>query len=339
MSGAQAPMRRLITMCLAALAAAFALGASAQTASDGAASAAPSASARLRHAPAVHFAAAASAPLLGAVRAGARIVAVGARGMVLLSDDAGKAWRQAQAVPVRSTLTAVQFIDAQRGWAVGHDGVILASSDGGEHWALQRFDASVDRPLFSVRFLDAQRGVAVGLWSLVLTTRDGGAHWQEVKPPKPPDGGKADRNLFDAFADREGVLYVAAERGTVLRSKDAGASWDYLDTGYKGSLWSGLALDDGSLLVAGLRGSVFRSEDHGASWQPVVSGSKSSLTELLQVGGELIGVGLDGTVLRSGDGGRSFKASQRDDRIALTAAVAAPGNVLRLFSEQGVVAP
>ncbi|HEX7383891.1 MAG TPA: YCF48-related protein [Burkholderiaceae bacterium] len=304
-----------------------------------AAAAQPSDSAKLRQSPAVHFAAAASAPLLGAARAGERIVAVGARGVVLLSDDAGKRWRQAQAVPVRSTLTDVHFVDAQRGWAVGHDGVILASADGGEHWRVQRVDTSVDRPLFSVSFLDAQRGVAVGLWSLILVTGDGGAHWQEVKPPKPPDGGKADRNLFHVFADRAGTLYVAAERGTVLRSKDAGATWDYLDTGYKGSLWSGLALGDDGLVVAGLRGSVFRSDDHGATWQAVASGTKSSITDLQRVGADLVGVGLDGALLRSSDGGRSFKAAQREDRLALTAVVAAPGGALRLFSEQGVVAP
>jgi len=320
---------------LRALAAGAALGLACAAASAQPASA----SARLRQLPAVHFAAAASAPLLGATRAGERLVAVGGRGVVLLSDDAGKAWRQAQVVPLRSTLNDVHFVDAKRGWAVGHDGAILASDDGGEHWRVQRADLSVDRPLFSVHFLDAQRGVAVGLWSLILVTADGGAHWQEVKPPKPPDGGKADRNLFRIFADREGTLYVAAERGTVLRSKDAGASWEYLDTGYKGSLWSGLALDDGGLVVAGLRGSVFRSDDHGASWQPVASGTKSSITDLRAVGAKVVGVGLDGALLESADGGRSFKATQRDDRLALTAAVTAPGGALRMFSEQGVVAP
>ena len=40
-------------------------------------------------------------------QAGQRLVAVGERGLVLLSDDAGKHWRQAQ-VPVSVTLTAHQ---------------------------------------------------------------------------------------------------------------------------------------------------------------------------------------------------------------------------------------
>ena len=39
--------------------------------------------------------------------------------------------------PTREMLTAVNFIDSQRGWAVGHDGLILASTDGGISWSLQ----------------------------------------------------------------------------------------------------------------------------------------------------------------------------------------------------------
>ncbi|MGS0744275.1 hypothetical protein ACVBEF_21080, partial [Glaciimonas sp. GG7] len=63
--------------------------------------------------PAEHFSAAASAQMLAATRTGAdkRIVAVGDHGVVMLSDDEGKTFRQAKAVPVRSTLTAVSFAD------------------------------------------------------------------------------------------------------------------------------------------------------------------------------------------------------------------------------------
>jgi hypothetical protein len=60
-------------------------------------------------------------------RAGTRLVAVGQRGHVLVSDDGGKSWRQSP-VPVSSDLTSVFFVDERSGWAVGHDGVILATS-------------------------------------------------------------------------------------------------------------------------------------------------------------------------------------------------------------------
>lgn len=280
-----------------------------------------------------------STPILGSTRAGDRIVAVGARGMVLLSDDNGRSWRQAQEVPVRSALNAVVFANAKSGWAVGHNGVILSTTDGGEHWALQRFDDTTDQPLFSVNFTDDKRGVAVGLWSLVLVTSNGGSTWNPVKLPAPPGGGKTDRNLLRVFSDRDGTLYVAAERGTVLRSKDGGTTWTYHDTGYKGSFWTGAVAAEGEVYVAGLRGSLYRSSDHGNTWQAVPSGTKSSLTDIASNGDGVTAVGLDGAITHSADRGATFKATQRKDRVALTSLVLTKSGVWQLFSKQGVVGP
>lgn len=302
-----------------------------------AAAQAPGAPVELKPQPARPSASASQAPLLGATRAGSRIVAVGDYGIVLLSDDEGGHFRQAAKVPVSSTLTAVSFADAKHGWAVGQWGAILHTADGGETWEIQRLDSQEDRPLFSVHFFNANDGVAVGLWSLVLKTRDGGKSWQSVELPPPPEGGRADRNLFKAFASAKGSLFVAAERGLVLRSDDRGDSWRYLATGYKGSFWSGLALADGTLLVAGLRGTIYRSGDDGKSWQPVVSGSKSSVTDLVQLGERVVGVGLDGVQLDSDDRGQSFSWKQRDDRLSLTAAVPLAGKLVLPFSKRGVV--
>ncbi|MGF6933749.1 photosystem II stability/assembly factor-like uncharacterized protein [Paraburkholderia sp. UCT70] len=192
--------------------------------------------------------------LLDAARAGKRIVAVGEHGVIVLSDDEGKTWRQARQAPVSATLSAVTFIDAQRGWAVGQWGVILATTDGGETWERQRMNRSVDQPLFSVLFTNERDGLAVGLWSLMLATHDGGKTWAKVTAPKPPGSTRADRNLYHIFADRQGALYIDSEQGMVLKSTDGGANWSYLATGGKGTLWSGVALPDGRIVVGGAAG-------------------------------------------------------------------------------------
>lgn len=298
---------------------------------------APAAPAPLQIRPAVHSSAATLAPMLGAARAGQRIVAVGDYGIVLLSDDQGKSFRQAASVPISSTLTAVSFADARNGWAVGHWGAILRTTDGGENWSVQRTDTGEDRPLFSVHFFNADEGIAVGLWSLVLRTRDGGRSWETIDLPAPPEGGKADRNLFKVFASPRGSLFVAAERGLILRSDDRGQTWHYLSTGYKGSFWSGTALADGTLIVAGLRGTLYRSTDDGRTWAATASGSKSSLTDIVEVGDRVIGVGLDGVQIESTDRGASFVWTQRDDRLSMTAAVPAGPVGLVRFSKRGVV--
>lgn len=288
-----------------------------------------------RAVPAARMAHAASAAMLGSAWAGRRAVAVGDHGAVLLSDDGGKRWRQARAVPVDSTLNAVSFADAERGWAVGHAGVILATQDGGETWRVQRRAAGEDRPLFAVHMFDAQHGVAVGLWSLVLVTRDGGAQWDSVTLPPPEGARRADLNLFSLFTSPTGELFATAERGMLLRSADRGQHWSYLASGYKGSFWAGAAPGDGVLLAAGLRGSIYRSADDGKTWSRVENPGKASITAVLAQGPRVLALGLDGGVLRSQDGGASFTTEQRDDRAALTSALRLADGRELLFSRQG----
>ena len=76
---------------------------------------------------------AARALINGLAQAAERLVAVGQRGHVLLSDDQGKSWRQAE-VPSSSDLVAVAFATPTQGWAVGHDGIVLRSADAGASW-------------------------------------------------------------------------------------------------------------------------------------------------------------------------------------------------------------
>jgi photosystem II stability/assembly factor-like uncharacterized protein len=286
--------------------------------------------------PAALAANAEKAMMLGLARAGRAIVGVGDHGIVLRSEDDGASFRQAKSVPLSSMLTAVSFVDDRHGWAVGQWGAILATDDGGQSWRVQRLDTAEDRPLFAVHFLDAQRGVAVGLWSLVLTTADGGKSWQPRELAPPPGAKRADLNLQALFADDKGTLYAAAERGYVLRSDDAGASWTYLSTGYNGSFWSGIALSPQVLLVGGQRGNVYRSSDGGQSWKRVDIGSQSSVTGFARQGQSVLAVGLDGLQAVSHDGGASFTPALRADRLSLTAALDAGDGTWITASRAGV---
>jgi photosystem II stability/assembly factor-like uncharacterized protein len=252
-----------------------------------AAAAAPVADALSR--PAVPTRQASQSVLLGAAQAGTRLVAVGERGIVVLSDDNGATWRQAL-VPVSVTLTAVRFIDATQGFAVGHGGVVLASADGGETWvkkldgiqaaalALKAAEASgdaktlreaerlvadgADKPLLDLHFFDARRGIVVGAFNLVFATEDGGETWQPWMDRL--DNPKA-LHLY-ALRARGNTLLIAGEQGLVLRSDDAGGSFRRLATPYKGSFFTAELPSGDEIVVAGLRGNVWRSADGGANW-------------------------------------------------------------------------
>jgi photosystem II stability/assembly factor-like uncharacterized protein len=128
-------------------------------------------------------------------------------------------------VPTRLTLTAVFFADDQHGWAVGHDALILHSSDGGERWEIQHADPEQESPLLSVWFENAQHGIAVGAFSMTLETRDGGQSW-ESRPLI--EGAQGDLHLNEIFGVGRGSVFIAAEAGTVYRSRDAGATFEAL---------------------------------------------------------------------------------------------------------------
>ncbi len=272
------------------------------------------------------------APIYAATKAGERTVAVGDYGFVIYTDD-GERFQQGE-VPTRSPLTSVFFLDSQRGWAAGHDGTVIATTDGGKSWKVLRETRGQDQVLMGIWFADAERGLAVGQFGLALETRDGGKTWSERQLV---EGEAGERHLLSIVAGRNGLLLVAAEAGTVLRSTDAGATWKAIQTANKGSFWAGAELADGSLLLGGMRGHLYRSTDRGEHWTHVASGTQQSLTGIAQgADGSVRVVGLAGTMLLSTDGGQNFQNLVRPDRLAVTAiAPLATGELM--FSAVGTV--
>ena len=277
---------------------------------------------------------ASKAPLMSVTRAGSRLVGVGDYGIVLLSDDRGKTWRQARSVATRSMLTSVCFVGDKLGWAVGHGGIVLQSRDGGENWTVQH-TADGDLALLSVWFGNEQHGIAVGSFGRAIETYDGGKSWQERVLGQ---GDDHDRHLNQIFPGAGQTLFVAAEAGTVFRSSDAGKNWKMLKPAYKGSFWNGMMLKDGAILIIGMRGNAFRSEDNGDTWQPVNTGTTQALSGITQLAdGRLVLVGMSGTVLVSKDSGRSFEGRMREDRLNLTSIAGGPDGQIVLFGQAGVV--
>ncbi|WPO98666.1 YCF48-related protein [Pseudomonas sp. HR96] len=278
---------------------------------------------------AIHSEKASQALLLDVVHAGNRLVVVGDRGHILTSDDQGQTWNQAR-VPTRQLLTAVYFVDAEHGWAVGHDAQILASSDGGQTWRQQYQNLESQAPLLDVWFLDRQRGFVVGAYGAFLATEDGGEHWQDISE-RLDNSEQLHLNAIAAIKDAG--LFIVGEQGHMYRSADAGQSWQAVASPYDGSLLGVTATGQpGTLLVYGLRGHLLRSADFGQTWQSVClpSGMQDGLAGAsLLADGSLVVVGNGGSVLRSRDQGQSFTLVNRADRLALSAVTqGAPGRLL-----------
>lgn len=268
--------------------------------------------------------------LLDIARAGDRLVAVGERGHVLLSDDNGVNWRQSL-VPTRSQLTAVYFSDDKNGWAVGHDAIILHTRDGGEHWAIQHRDEQYDDPLLDVWFNDQEHGFAVGAYGMFLSTDNGGTSWDRRQISED------DYHLNAISAMPGGELFMAAEQGHLYRSVDGGYTWCELPSPYSGSWFGIAATGENDLVIFGLRGHLYRSSDRGRNWLKVDTGTEASLMDAEQLPDDtLVIVGLGGTLLTSRDNARTFSVRTRKDRKSLTSILAGKNNELILSGAAGI---
>lgn len=238
--------------------------------------------------------------LLDTAHAGARLVAVGEAGRIVYSDDAGSHWQRAQ-TPTTALLTAVYFVDAQHGWAVGHDMLILATHDGGQHWQQQFSAPQESRPLLDVWFKNPKQGYAVGAYGAMLITHDGGASWQAQHQTED------DHHLYAIQGCTDGSLLLAGEAGTLRRSEDAGKTWQAVPTPYAGSYFGIIQLPNDGLLLFGLRGHILRSSDQGKHWDEVASPTQVSLMGGTRLkNGHIVLTGAAGTVLESADAGRTF---------------------------------
>jgi len=268
--------------------------------------------------------------LLDGCVAGVRMIAVGERGHILLSDDNGTSWRQAN-VPTVATLTGVCFQNRQLGWAVGHDAVILKTLDGGMNWSRVHYAPEQECPLLDVFFLDEKTGFAIGAYGLFLETMDGGDTWSARSISRD------DRHLNHMAKSAGGRLYIAAESGTVFRSDDKGESWISLPSPYQGSFFGTLPLENDALLLFGLRGNLFRSEDAGNSWSRITTNTQATLTEgKILADGRIVVVGLGATILVSRDGGRTFLTRQHAHRKGFSAILQEIDNSVITVGENGI---
>jgi photosystem II stability/assembly factor-like uncharacterized protein len=135
-----------------------------------------------------------------------------------------------------ATLHDIEFLDADRGWAVGDRGAILRTEDGGATW--RRVPSGVTASLHAVSFVDRNRGWAVGgetrpythvSSAVVLRTDDGGETWERVTHGPLPKLTAA--QFFDNQHGVAAGIGSALAPGGAFETRDGGRSWRALPAG------------------------------------------------------------------------------------------------------------
>jgi photosystem II stability/assembly factor-like uncharacterized protein len=268
--------------------------------------------------------------LLDITRAGKRIVAVGERGFVLYSDDAGGHWTSV-ASPVTRTLTGVAFKDERTGIAVGHGASLIRTEDAGQTWKQVPMEEAGSDSLLGLVHLDGDHFAAYGAFGLYFDSVDAGRSWQR----RTVISEDFDRHISQVLPVGNTLLLVA-ESGTLARSDDGGTTWTQLESPYQGSFFGALAVNDGSILVFGMRGNVYRTVELGTSWRKVELGTTASLMAGRQLtDGRVLLVGNNGLLAVSADGGQTLLLRWSPAGKGFAALTEADGRILTV-GESGV---
>ncbi len=279
-------------------------------------------------------------------RAGNRMVAVGERGRIILSDDNGATWRQIQ-TPTSVTLAHVTFATPTDGWAVGGMGIVLHTTDAGLTWTKQ-FDgvqaannaldaANADVKQFgtnnsttaglqaaqamiaggpTVPFLDvfatsANDLIIAGAFGMAFSSADAGASWKSLADSLPNPNGL---HIYQIMQDGDN-LAVVGEQGLILYGPPA-KPLATITTSFQGTLFGETLAADHSWIVFGLQGTVMRSTDHGAHWAIIPAGQPVGIDcGMTLANGTLLLGNVAGQLLYSHDNGQTFAVSTVNEPV------------------------
>ncbi|MCH8186402.1 MAG: ABC transporter permease subunit [Chloroflexi bacterium] len=232
-------------------------------------------------------------------------------GTLFRTSDGGATWQRVGAGTI-TPITRTSFLSPKLGWAIS-ERRIYSTEDGGTRWTRQ---LGTEHRLRAIAFVDEKIGLAVGEGGTIYRTAEG-------VPPKEQGvlcaGSTCEDEILSAWAQVEsgtasaltGIafvdsshLWIAGEKGLVLRSTDGGVSWETVDTGVDATLLSVAFASADKGVVVGEGGTILVTSDGGRTWQQSDAGTSSRLNAVDFAGDAAVwAVGDGGTALHSRDGG------------------------------------
>ncbi len=284
--------------------------------------------------------------------------AVGERGVVLISRDAGQSW-QTSIVSADCSLRSVCFLTNQIGYVAGshfddldrrRKAVLMITRDGGETWQdLSQhsnraapievgFLAAADLPpLTYVKFFDLEEAVAIGrddnvhASAKVFRTLDGGRRWQAIES----DAGRANWTSGAFLSANDGIVIgrgsaigaVVSQKLVALRRPQTSLRQIHAASlSHTGQGW-----------LAGDAAFLQRSQDGGINWQAADAALPSQMTDVIDLRAVchreniVCAAGSPGSLLlQSIDGGTSWAARKLPGTV--------PVNSLCIVGESTVIA-
>lgn len=171
-----------------------------------------------------------------------------------------------QSSPATENLSAIFFLDTEKGWSVGESGgAILKTTNGGESWT--QLVANPGTSFYDIYFADRNKGWAVGQMcadngcdGIIIYTKDGGASWTEQEIVK-------DIYFLSLFFINANTGWATSgPSGSIYKTTDGGLNWSVQETNKQADYYDSHFFDANTGVVVGYAGSIMRTTNGGASW-------------------------------------------------------------------------
>ena len=151
--------------------------------------------------------------------------------LMLVAVSSNAQWVQQYYAGDNIALDAIQFVNANTGFAIGeennfnaHVAVFLKTTNGGVNWDRINMNIIFDQWLYAISFINENTGWVCGKSSLIRKTTDGGITWESYYAAT----NTPNFNAIQFLNDQTG--YVGGRYGMVAKSTNGGVNWTALDT-------------------------------------------------------------------------------------------------------------
>jgi photosystem II stability/assembly factor-like uncharacterized protein len=218
--------------------------------------------------------------------------AVGNSGTIIKTIDGGSSWTSIEPFPFSANYHCVKFPDENTGWVTDSQADILRTWDGGLTWYVL---VALIAPMNSAYFHDTTDGYFAGGGSgsetgVIIRTKDG----QYTILPE-------NRTvLFSVFFPDDSTGYAAGMYGTIVKTNDAGTTWNILQHDTGPFYYSVFFTDRNTGYLAGAEGTIKKTTNGALSWTDSPSGTTEELRQIYFLNMDTgYAVGGNGTILKT----------------------------------------
>ena len=153
----------------------------------------------------------------------------------------------------------IDFLNSDTGWVCGDLGSIIKTTDKGINWTTEETNTTI--PLLKISSYNGLIVISTGYDGLILRSHDGGDTFEQIE-----SGVGSGTDLWGLKMLNDTLGWVSGMNQTLLRTTDAGLSWQQAAPGLNEHYWSLDFLNEQYGMIACGGGIVLKTTNGGNSW-------------------------------------------------------------------------